>query len=686
MGTGQLGLASLFAALGLVALVPAVCVLWFMTVAMRNERLAVQDRLTNVYLTHLASLRSQLTVFWTGRQAALATTAADSPGQRFAALVRDGLVDGAVVSDAAGKVLYPATALNVETSVVENADWVRARELEFQKNAATEATAAYAHIAQASENIQAKARALQAQVACLLRAGEKEAALRVLANLTGDSALRGAVSAQGALIVPNAQLLVLKTLRATVPREESSSSAALQPALETAEARAEAPRYTPATGHPSPPPPARRQQTLDDLIARLNDYADAAFSSSQRRFLMREVQALAPEAAHFPTLAAEELAAAYLEHDPAPPTEAKLQRTPIATVWRLPSADRTVVALLREERLQAEMGTRLAALALPYVRVTILPPGETIGTARHLPPQDAGELLPGWRLALSFRNGDPLAEASARQSRFYLWTGFFVVVIIALLAWLVARYVAAQMRLARLKNELVSAVSHELKTPLASIRALVDTLSADRYRDEQQLREYLQLIARENLRLTHLIENFLTFSRLERGKERFHFEDLAPESIVAAAVAAVREKLQAPECQFTQLVAPDLPRLHGDTDALTTVLINLLDNACKYTGDEKRITVRAHADSRHVCFEVEDNGIGLAPDEVRRIFDRFYQVDQSLTRQRGGCGLGLSIVKFIVEAHHGSVDVTSTPGQGSTFRVRIPMATPNAERSTPNSR
>jgi signal transduction histidine kinase len=230
------------------------------------------------------------------------------------------------------------------------------------------------------------------------------------------------------------------------------------------------------------------------------------------------------------------------------------------------------------------------------------------------------------------------------------------------------------MRLARLKNELVSAVSHELKTPLASIRALVDTLAAGRFRDQQQLQEYLQLIGKENLRLTHLIENFLTFSRMERGKQRFRFEDLTPAAVVAAAVGALQERLAAAHCNFDVRVEPDLPRMRGDADALSTVLINLLDNACKYTGDEKRIRVRAFAEGRQVCFEVEDNGIGLDRREARRIFDRFYQVDQSLTRQRGGCGLGLSIVKFIVEAHAGAVEVQSEPDKGSTFRVKIPLA------------
>ena len=601
--------ASLIAALVLVALVPAVCVLWFMNVAMRNERLAVQERLANVYANHLVSLQQHMTAFVQERQVALQATGQRSPSEIFAAVVRAGLADSVVVCDAAGRVLYP-TAATVAESAAENADL---------------------------------ARALQAQAAKLLKAEQKEQALARLTELVGDARLRETSSAQGALIVPNAQLLILKTL---------------------------------ATAEPSPKFAALRQQTLDDLIARLNDYTDAALPSNQRRFLMAEVKTLVSDANVFPTLAAEELAADYVEHDPTPPADAKLQRTPLAKIWRLPSADRTVVALLREERLCAEIARLLDPLALPDVRVTVLPPGEVLTTRMPVAPLDAGELLPSWRLALSFRDGDPLAEASTRQTHFYLWAGFSVVLIIAALALVVARYVAAQMRLARIKNELVSTVSHELKTPLASMRALVDTLAAGRFRDQQQLQDYLQLIGKENLRLSHLIDNFLTFSQLERGKRPFRFEELTPESVLTSAVDALKEKLAAPQCRFEQQVAPDLPHIRGDANALSTVMINLLDNAWKYTDGDKRISARAYAKGRCVCFEVEDNGIGIDSAEAKRVFDRFYQVDQSLTRRRGGCGLGLGIVQYIVWAHGGVVEVQSEPGHGSTFLVKIPLARP----------
>jgi signal transduction histidine kinase len=619
---GNQGPPAMIAALVLAALVPAMGVLWFMSVAMRNERLAVQERLTAVYANHLASLQPRVTAWAKERQTALHARDGKAPSENFAAVVRAGLADGVVVHDAAGKLLYPA-ATNVEPVANENTEL---------------------------------ARALLAQAAELLKSGQKEPALAKLSELTGNANLRRVAGAQGVLIVPAAQLLLLKIVGparpalAAVPHPYGDSNGGGMP----------------ASGSPT--------KTLTDLVARLNDYSDADLPSSQRRFLMREVKTLAPEAVTFPTLEAEDLTAEYVEREPALPTDMKLQRTPLAKVWRLPSADRTIVALIREDRLRAELAAALRTPALDDARVTVLAPGEETSVDKRIPSIDAGELLPGWRLALSFNGADPLALASERQSRFYLWSGFLVVLVIAVVALIVARYVSAQMRLARIKDELVSTVSHELKTPLASMRALLDTLSAGRYRDATQMQRYLHLTTKENLRLSHLIENFLVFSRLARGQQQFQFTALAPAEIVRTALDAVGEKLTSPPCRLTTQLAPNLPPIRGDAGALSTVLVNLLDNAYKYTNGEKHIEVKACAEGSQVAFAVTDNGIGISPDEQGRIFDRFYQVDQSLTRQRGGCGLGLSIVQSIVRAHGGVVEVESTPGRGSTFRVKIPVA------------
>ncbi|MDO8543276.1 MAG: HAMP domain-containing sensor histidine kinase [Opitutaceae bacterium] len=657
----------MIALLVLAALVPAACVLWFMTVAMRNERLAVREQMAEVYFRQLTSVQRQVDVFWKERRTSMQSIASDSAAGKFAAIARANLADAAVVHDGTGKPLYPGTA-NFETPVDEKADWVAVRELEFQKKDYVGAAAAYAQIVEASRDIHTKARALQSEATCRLKAGDTTAALARLSQLAGDGSLRNATSAQRTLIAPNAQLLLLQWLGAG-PVSLDKLGTLKRDGLPAPVER--------ASGSPAG---VLRERTLENLVSRLNDYSAPNFPAAQRRFLMREVNALESPAsrllqnAAFPTLVAEELAAEYLESNPPMPLGVTLERTPLPKIWRLASGDRTVVALYREARLKAEMEQLFASLALPDVQIRLLAPGEPFVAGKLVPPLEAGEFFPGWRLALSFRDGDPFAEASARQMRFYLWTGFLVVVIIALLALLVARYVSAQMRLARLKNELVSTVSHELKTPLASMRALVDTLSAGRYHDEQQLRDYLNLIARENQRLGHLIENFLTFSRLERGRQRYHFESIAPHPVVATAANALREKLESPDCVFEMHVSAHLPGVRADADALTAVLINLLDNAYKYTGEQKRITIGARANGESVCFEVTDNGIGLGAGETRKIFDRFYQVDQSLTRQRGGCGLGLSIVQSIVRAHGGTVEVESEPGKGSTFRVRIPIA------------
>jgi two-component system, OmpR family, phosphate regulon sensor histidine kinase PhoR len=122
---------------------------------------------------------------------------------------------------------------------------------------------------------------------------------------------------------------------------------------------------------------------------------------------------------------------------------------------------------------------------------------------------------------------------------------------------------------------------------------------------------------------------------------------------------------------LTVEVTPDLPAIHADESALVTALVNLLDNAYKYTPEEKRIALRAFAANGGVCFEVRDNGIGIAPREMKKIFLKFYQADRRLARSGGGCGLGLSIVRFLVEAHGGSVRVASEPGKGSTFTVAL---------------
>lgn len=417
----------------------------------------------------------------------------------------------------------------------------------------------------------------------------------------------------------------------------------------------------------------------DRLCPRLESYNRSRMPASQRRFIMHEVKRLDP-GIHFQSMAAEDLAASFLDSHAAIVHGTALHQTELPDVWSAESPEGHVLALYTTESLRTKLFEMVQDPSLPPgARLAILAPREDAADDSILAAIPAGPGLPGWRLAISVEDRALFDTEAERRVRFLITVACIVIAAISAASIFIGRSFGRQVRLARLKNDLVANVSHELKTPLTAMRALVETLLDTRQLDEKTTREYLQLIATENSRLSRLIENFLAFSRLERNKFTFDFKPVKPEEIVRAAVAAFGERGHAPGCALVAGAEKDLPRILADADALTTALLNLLDNAWKYTEAEKRIRVSAAARNGSVSFAVTDNGIGLSARESRRVFRRFYQSDQRLARTAGGCGLGLSIVQSIVETHHGAVHVTSQPGAGSTFTIDIPaIAEPTA--------
>jgi signal transduction histidine kinase len=278
-----------------------------------------------------------------------------------------------------------------------------------------------------------------------------------------------------------------------------------------------------------------------------------------------------------------------------------------------------------------------------------------------------------WVLMAKHRAGSLENAVAAVRMRNLMISSGILVLLTAAVGLIVVSSRRAQ-NLARQQMEFVAAVSHELRTPLASIRVLVDGLLRDAAADPVKTREYLSLIAVENNRLSRLIENFLTFARLERGRHPYAFDSVAVTDVVDAAVKAIRDR-QYPDCDLRVEVEPDLPPIAADADALTTALVNLLDNAYKYSPADKRIAIRAYREGNRVCVAVQDNGIGIPAGEQKRIFRRFYRVDRRLSRDTSGVGLGLTIVDDVVRAHGGVITVASRPGEGSTFTMGVPAAT-----------
>ena len=646
VGAGRPSGSWLMLLLLLAVLVPSVCLLWFMNQAVRNERLAVRQKLADAYRVNLSLVQNQLEAYWRQTASELdAETNHLAASALFAKQVRAGLADSVICLDSAGNAAYPGPALAPKPEA-PGAVWTEVEQLESSNP--EEAAAAFAHLAGQATNASQAARALQAQARCLVKAKKTEAAIAALTGPLEEERYRHATDAQGRLLVPNAELMALELLKDSAPEQ----------------ARA----------------------TLERLKARLLDYDNPALAAPQRRFLMHQVQRLFPDETFSAMLAAEDLAARCLEAGPVRAGEPTMRPTALPGVWQFASARGRVVALYETESALDRMPTRNVWQFLPAdVSVGVASPGHEIEQAFLSLP--AGASLPGWRLALVLKDQRLFDTAADQRIASYVWIGFLVLATVIVLAALALRLVRRQMALTQLRNDLVANVTHELKTPLASMRLLVDTLLNTQPLHEQTAREYLQLIAQENLRLSRLIDNFLTFSRMERNKYAFGFKEVPATAIVEGAITAVRERFNAPGCRFETHIAPELPTVVADADALVTAVVNLLDNAYKYSGEEKQIALSASAENGSVSFAVKDNGIGLSPRDTKRIFKRFFQVDQRLSRSGGGCGLGLSIVKFIVTAHHGSVRVESQPGRGSTFTISLPKAEtqPDAEGRVPSN-
>ncbi len=271
---------------------------------------------------------------------------------------------------------------------------------------------------------------------------------------------------------------------------------------------------------------------------------------------------------------------------------------------------------------------------------------------------------------------DPVAQRSARNRTVYI---VLMAVFYLTLAWgfvTIGRTLYREAKLSRMKTDFVSLISHELRTPLTSIRMFIETLALGRVKDEAQTREVLQVLARETERLSELIDRVLDWSRIESGKKEYHREVATVESVVDSAIAAFRAQRINAQVNLQREVAANLPPLQIDREAMAGAVLNLIQNAFKYSGTEKRIAVRARSEEKRVAIEVEDNGLGIAPRDRKRIFDRFYRVDNLLTRKTEGSGLGLAIAKRIVEAHGGRISVRSEVGKGSVFTIVLPAARP----------
>jgi two-component system phosphate regulon sensor histidine kinase PhoR len=255
--------------------------------------------------------------------------------------------------------------------------------------------------------------------------------------------------------------------------------------------------------------------------------------------------------------------------------------------------------------------------------------------------------------------------------------GILTVAIVAVMVTgvvLVLVFVRREANLSQLQADFVSKVSHELRTPLTAIRLFAETIQRSGS-DAETTRKCVEMLNAETERLTRRIERLLDWGRMEAGRRLYDLQEESVKEIIDEAVVQFSPLRYREDLKLTCDVEQGLPKVRADRAALVDALMNLLSNANKYGGTPPEIRVRAFKSSRgEVCISVADNGQGIARAEHRRIFEKFYRVDDRLSREREGSGLGLAIVKHVVRAHSGRITVESVMGRGTTFCITLPPA------------
>jgi signal transduction histidine kinase len=325
--------------------------------------------------------------------------------------------------------------------------------------------------------------------------------------------------------------------------------------------------------------------------------------------------------------------------------------------------DDLLASVARTDELEADLSARLY---LPSEEV----PDEALSV------RGLGPWLPV--VTLSVEPSDPEALALSKNRRrtmrvAVVLTAVFVSVVGAF--W-VARLIAWEVEAARQRADFAANVSHELRSPITQIRLKGEALQLGLVDPGDDMQQHFDAIVREAERLSRLVDNVLDFAAIERGAKRYHPRPDDLNTVVYLQVEAARSSMAERDIELVLELPEDLPPLWIDREAMGQVLTNLLSNAAKYGADGKWVRVRVEQVDDSVELSVADRGMGIAEDELHRVFDDFFRSGDPAVRKRKGTGIGLAIVRYIVEAHGGTIRVDSAPGQGATFTITLPLEPP----------
>jgi len=279
--------------------------------------------------------------------------------------------------------------------------------------------------------------------------------------------------------------------------------------------------------------------------------------------------------------------------------------------------------------------------------------------------------FPDQQIEISLINKDLIKNLVNRRGLIYGIASLFLLVAMCLGVALILRDITRERNLARLRTDFISNVTHELKTPLTSIRMYAESLLMERVKTNDTRKEYLEVVLNESERLKRMINNILEFSKTEKGRTEYHFVKSNLTSIIRSAIHEMSYWFEKENFEVVTELDENIDA-EVDPEKIKQVVENLLSNSIKYSTDVRQVFIRLQKAGDNVLIEVEDKGIGIPADRISHIFEPFYRIEQK--ESISGTGLGLTVVKEIVDAHKGIVEVNSEPGKGSIFTVRLPVS------------
>ncbi|MCM8525379.1 MAG: HAMP domain-containing histidine kinase [Lentisphaeraceae bacterium] len=607
----------------LMLLLPAVYVIILLESTIDNEGAALKKKIRENYKSSLIETSKKLTEYWKVLEEEEALKAID-PLEIHTVTG----ADSAVIYDTFGKLVFPVTTTETKIKPVPPR-LIDAKQKIAQRdyiNAVNELL----FLAANSNEIDEEGVALYEAAKVMKQIGKAEEALEICNKLVFQEIYRNIRNYDGDFIYLDSMQLLLE----------------LQPS----------------------PSNTNSNQVLNKLFAILKDYSRTDILTTQRHQLSSRLQKIHPEL-FFPLHRSEKISLDLMKIDNNQDRRNILQKTLKKDLWQY-TVNGRVVLLFSLDNLKQIMTSLIQFVEIPpETTISLNPPG--VVAADAIVSLDAANRMPGWEISLNFIDPGYMSSLVNQRTRVFRMTSIIVIAFSLVLGFLFLRDMRRKLHLADLKNDLVANVTHELKTPLASSRLLLDTLITQPELPREKIESYLTHLSKENTRLCRLVEHFLAFSKLEKNQYKFHIKLISLDELIDNLNEAIQGRFPTQKQRINYECTEEEVFIKGDVQSLVTVIVNLLENALKFSEEDMKVDLKIVVKDGKLSFSVRDEGIGISKNDQKRIFEQYFQADNKLSRKYEGSGLGLNIVKTVLNAHKSEIYIDSQPDKGSCFSFEL---------------